>query len=174
MKKLADFLVDKRKYIFIVFIVLTVFSLYLMTRVNVNYDMAKYLPADSEMKKGLNKMNAEFGEEEVSTLRLMFKGLDNGEKEEILSYLKELKNVDSVEEFTDESGKYELYVISMPCDTHSKESKKLFRTVKKHFKDYKTWTSGTISEANIPTLSNFMKCLAIFLLSVILLAMCNS
>ena len=46
MKKIADFIVDKRKYVMILYLIMLVISVVGMLHVNVNYDMYKYLPRE--------------------------------------------------------------------------------------------------------------------------------
>ena len=50
----------------------------MMFRVNVNADMTKYLPDDSQMKSGLEIMNSEFGsmaQMSGTDVHVMFEGL---------------------------------------------------------------------------------------------------
>ena len=52
--KIINFIVDKRYYILVLFTILSLFSLFLSTKVNINYDISKYLPTNSETKIGKN------------------------------------------------------------------------------------------------------------------------
>ena len=63
MKKLADFIVNKRYWIFSVFIVLVVLSVVAIFFVNVNSDIMSYLPQEAEMTQGLNYMQSTFAME---------------------------------------------------------------------------------------------------------------
>ena len=47
MKKITDFIVEKRYFILVLFLILTVVSLFLSNQVKVNHDMTKYLPDSS-------------------------------------------------------------------------------------------------------------------------------
>ena len=76
MKSIASFLTDKRKILLCFFLVLAAVSLPLAGMVNINYDLTKYLSADSRMKQGMELMEQEFGTEESSRLRVMFSGLE--------------------------------------------------------------------------------------------------
>ena len=81
MKRLAEILVNRNKIIFIIFLVLTAVSLFLMPRVNIITDMAEFLPNDSSMRIGLDKMEEEFPDSAMndSTIRVMFTGLSEEE-----------------------------------------------------------------------------------------------
>ena len=83
VKKAAAFLVDKRRIFLCLFLALAAACLLLAGKVNINYDLAKYLPDDSDMKQGLALMEQEFGETASSQLRIMFSGLAEEEKPEI-------------------------------------------------------------------------------------------
>ena len=50
MKKITNFIVDKRYFILTIFIILTVFSLFSSDNVKINYDMARYLPSKSSTR----------------------------------------------------------------------------------------------------------------------------
>ncbi|MGN0165608.1 MAG: MMPL family transporter [Lachnospiraceae bacterium] len=179
MKKTANFLVDKRHIVFVLFLIFAIISLFLMDRVNVNYDMTQYLPEDSSMKQGMELMEEEFGTTESSTLRLMFKNLPEDEKQEVYDYLAGLSNVGSVLWEADSSEynkeEYTLYEINMDFDSYSEECRQLFDTVTERYdEDYEIYTDGDISSANIPTLPAYVLVLAFAILMIILFLMCNS
>ena len=62
LKKIANFIVEKRNFIFRVTLLILILSIYGIFHVNVNYDMSSYLPDDSEVKKGMEVMTEEFGD----------------------------------------------------------------------------------------------------------------
>ena len=97
MKKFADFIVEKRLLLLIVFIIIAGFCSLLIPKVGVNRDMTKYLPDDSSMKIGIDIMDEEFGEAAADyTIRVMFNGLDNDRKAELKSKLENITYVESV------------------------------------------------------------------------------
>jgi len=75
MKKIADFIVDKRKYVMILYLIMLVISVVGMLHVNVNYDMSKYLPRESFTKVGMEKMGGEYGD--LASITVMLDDLDN-------------------------------------------------------------------------------------------------
>ena len=80
MKRLTDFIVNKRIVILAVMLILTAVSIFLIPKVGVNSDMTKYLPDDSPMRQGIFLMEKEFPKEEaVYTIRVVFRGLISGE-----------------------------------------------------------------------------------------------
>ena len=60
MKRLTDFIVNKRIVILAVMLILTAVSIFLIPKVGVNSDMTKYLPDDSPMRQGISLMEKEF------------------------------------------------------------------------------------------------------------------
>ena len=60
MEKVAEFIVDKRKAFFLIFIVAVLYSVSSISKVNINNDITTYLPDDTETKKGLTIMEEEF------------------------------------------------------------------------------------------------------------------
>ena len=60
MKRITDFIVNKRYWILGLFIVLLIISAILSSRVNINYDISRYLPNTSETRIGIDIMNSEF------------------------------------------------------------------------------------------------------------------
>lgn len=84
MKRLTNFIVNKRIVILAVMLVLTAVCAFLMPKVSVNSDMTKYLPDDSSMRRGISLMEKEFPTEEESyTVRVMFKGVGSEKRTEL-------------------------------------------------------------------------------------------
>ena len=177
MKKVASFLVEKRKILLCLFLVLAAVSLPLMGQVRINYDLTKYLSAESRMKQGMQLMEQEFGPSDSSQLRVMIPDLSASEKEEILHDLSALAADAQV---TWEPGNrynhngYTLYEITTEYDSHSKEAAALFRAVHDLYDSRDVATGGTIHEANVPMLPLYVMVIAVGLVLVLLLLMCNS
>ena len=94
MRKITDFIIEKRNYVLTIFIILSVVSLYLSTKVHINYDLTEYLPSTSETRIGMDIMNEEFPELDTSALNVMFKDLNGEDKNKI----KETINIMSLED----------------------------------------------------------------------------
>ena len=81
MRRLTNFIVNKRNIILSAMLILTTVCAFLVPKVSVNSDMTKYLPDDSSMKQGISLMEKEFPTEgESYTIRVMFKGLSSEKK----------------------------------------------------------------------------------------------
>ena len=177
MKSIASFLTDKRKILLCFFLVLAAVSLPLAGMVNINYDLTKYLSADSRMKQGMELMEQEFGTEESSRLRVMFSGLEEEEKKEIRDRLAGLEQVSLVEwepgEDYNKDG-YTLYELTTEYDSHSKETADLYRAVHDLYDAKGVATGGDIHEANVTILPLYIVIVSVGLVLLILLLMCNS
>ena len=175
MKKTAAFLVDNRKRFLCLFLILAAASLLSAGRVRINYDLTRYLPADSHMREGMALMEREFGPASSSALRVMFKGLSETEKAAVFSRLSDLAQPSAVTWEPGDGynrGDLTLFEITAEFDSHSEEAATLYRAV--HAEYNACVTGGTIHEANVPVLAPGMVVLAVALVLVILLIMCRS
>ena len=98
MNKIASFLVEKRIWMLVFFLLLSVGSIFLMPKVKVNTDMSKYLPDDSEMKQGKELMTEQMPATQnvQSQIRVMFDNLSDAEKSEMKTRLGSIPGVASV------------------------------------------------------------------------------
>ena len=94
MQKLCNFIVDKRKIFFVVFLVLSVVCAGLTTLVKVNYNLSDYLPDDSETKVAMEVLYDEFGDN--GTLTVMASDLSLKESLEFKNQIAGVENVESV------------------------------------------------------------------------------
>ncbi len=177
MRKITDFIINKRHFILILFCVFTIIAAILSSKVKINYDIAEYLPDTSETRIGMNIMEEEFSETETSTLNLMFENLVDEEKLEIKNNLETIDGVESVD--YDDSEKYNkenytLYVITANDKSDSKIATNIYNQITEKYKDYTIYTSGNISENNKSVLPFWIVVLAIVSALIILLIMCES
>ena len=176
MKKLADFLVDKRLWFFIAGMVFTAICFVLMFFVNINYDLTVYLAEDSAMREGLDIMQEEFPEMELpGTFKIMFENLKESEKLKVKGELEEFDGVSSV---TFEPGSisyntksYTLYAINTEESASSYVEDVLSRMVKEFGKEYTVHTYYNGDPTNV---LDILIPLALSLLAVLLLLLCRS
>ena len=179
----AAFLVAHSRIILIIFIILALACGALIPYVNVNRDMTKYLPEDSSMRQGLDLMKAEFGEEDSSTLLVMFGDLTNAkDKGAIRMELEAMPYVDSVDyeaqgkDAADYNrGRYTLYRINCDTDQYSDEAAQLWNAVQeKYGETHEIYLGGTVDSANHNGLPLWIALAAVGLILLILLIMANS
>ncbi|MBR6273639.1 MAG: MMPL family transporter [Lachnospiraceae bacterium] len=177
MKKLSDFLVEKRKIIILVVLAFTVLCGFLIFKVNVNKDMTKYLPEKSSMKKGMDIMNDSFPEAETdNTIRVMYKDLPDDRKQELAKELSEIEYVSDVDfkagdEDYEKDG-YTKYVLHMEYDYGSKQEKSIVKTLKKNFSDYDMCYMNDSGDG--PGMTVRVMVLAVLILMTVLIIMSGS
>ncbi len=177
MKKITDFIINKRYFILLLFIVFTIISAILSSKVKINYDIAEYMPDTSETRIGMDIMEKEFSGTETSTLNLMFENLEDGKKLDIKSDLESIEGVTSVDyDNTENYNKenYTLYVITVDDKSDSQKATDVYNQITEKYKDYTIYTSGNISESNKSVLPIWIVALAVASSLVILLIMCES
>ena len=120
MKKIADWIVDKKIVVFIIMAILTAVAVFGIFQTNVNYDMSKYLPKDSTVKRGMKIMEEEYGE--MSSNTVMFDDLTEQEQLSRKTELESIENVKTVVYLQDDetyqkdnNSKYMLTVIVGRC-----------------------------------------------------------
>ena len=177
MRRLTDFIVNKRNIILSAMLILTAVCAFLMPKVSVNSDMTKYLPDDSSMKQGISLMEKEFPTEgESYTIRVMFKGLGSEKKAEIKDALAAIENVDSVTYDRDSSdyncGEYTLYILNTEYGYDTEEEAAVEKQIKEKFSDYEVTVKNDDTSAPDIPLSVYLAAFGIIL--VVLLVSCGS
>ncbi len=180
VEKIRKFIVKGRYLILGIMIVLTAISGLLMTKVNVNTDLTKYLPDSSQMKQGMDIMEEEFPEMANNSLHIMFEDLSVEDQEDIKMELQSIQNVESVSfdsKDTDyqkevDGTLYSVYILNISADEGSKEDQAVESKILELYEGYHnmTYTMDDVSEALPP----WILMLAVGILMVILFIMCGS
>lgn len=181
MKKLANIIVDKRKYIFILYILIIIVSVLGMLNVNVNYDMSKYLPDNSATKKGMEQMTEEFGD--MASITVMFDDLTAEEQLERKAELSEIPNVMGVvymqNDETYQRDNHSRYMITVSENTYSDKAKDVLKAIRDKYKDDKVYVSGAVAdnELLVTTITKEMPVIiavAVIIIFIILFLLCDS
>ena len=116
----------RRQFHYIFFactIALTVISGILMTRVNVNTDMTKYLPDDSQMRTGLDIVTNEFGSSAQmvgADVQIMFEAISPAEIDGMCALLKAYPDVDKVAYRYSADSAYTVFDLTVAKDVNQK------------------------------------------------------
>ena len=94
MNKIARFIVNQRKYIFVLFIGLIVYCIWGMGQVKVEYDITSYLPSNTDTKQALDIMDEEFVTFGTATIMLR-----NISFEDAMALHDEIEELDGVKSF---------------------------------------------------------------------------
>ena len=178
MRKITDFIVNHRKLVLIVVIILTIFCGYLSTKVSINSDMTRYLPDSSETKTGLDIMEDEFSDSDTSSLLVMFANLEEEEKKQIQEELENIEYVESVDYELDSEeynkDEYTLYSLTVDYPSDSDEAGSVYDEILEKYEDYEIYTDGDIADDNAPVLETWVILLAVFCAMIILIIMSSS
>ncbi|MDR2132957.1 MAG: MMPL family transporter [Clostridiales Family XIII bacterium] len=141
MKKTADFIVNKRKLLLIVMLVLTAVCAFLAAKMETNTDMTKYLSEDSNMQQGFTLMDAWFSDdEENSSIRVMFDDLRADEIALIKEELSDIPYVSSVDYEADDEDynkdNHTLFVVNTRFDYGTEEELSIERAIGDGFTIY--------------------------------------
>ena len=176
MKKIINFITEKRNYILIIMLIITSICAYTMNKVNINQDMTKYLPSNSSMKKGLDILEKELPDvKNMSTIWVMIDDLETSKKLELYNELKSIPNIYTIS-YDNESDTYNkdnhtLYILTSKFNSNSKEMTEIKKELDNLTQEY-----NLIYELNSDTTSVpiFIIIFAFIILLIILLIMCSS
>ena len=178
MEKFASFILKKRNLLFTTLAVFAVVCIYLTTLVVVNTDMTEYLPDDSNVKAGLQVMDAEFGEQNVAALHVMFEGLSEGEGREIYEQLSEILNVAEVDFDADSRAhvidEFTLYTLTLEQGLTNAEEYAVVNTISDEFSQFTVEMSGNVYGVDIELNMHLIIIPTIIILTIILFLMCHS
>lgn len=177
MKRLSDFLIEKKYLVLFAMLALTVICAVLAFTVNINTDMTKYLPDDSSMKKGIDLMAEEFPDMQVpKTIRVMFEDMSADDCEKMLSRLEDIEYVSSVDFDIDSADYYKdgyaLFILSTDYDYGSPEERSIEKTVEKSFDEHNMlYKNDNTVTTDIPLITIVI---AVVLIFAVLEIMCSS
>lgn len=112
MMKISRFIVDKRKAIYLVFIVIVIFCVRKVDDVKINNDITSYLPSNTETRIGLSLMEDEFTT--LATAQILIdnitynKAKDFKERFENIHGVNEVKFDDTIEHYKDSKALYSI------------------------------------------------------------------
>lgn len=180
MKKLADWIVDKKGLIFLFVAVLTVAAVLGIFKTNINYDMSKYLPSDSSVKQGMELMAEEYGD--MSAITVMFGDLSEKEQTERKTELESLEHVKNVIYLQDDEAyqkkNHSKYMINVSANTYSEEARKVLQSIKDTYGD-SAYLCGAVvdNDMMVNTLLEeipVIALVAVVIIFAILFLLCNS
>lgn len=176
MKKIINFITEKRNYILVFMLLVTCVSIFASGKVNINQDMTKYLPSNSSMKKGIDILEKELPDvKNMSTIWVMVDDLDNNKKLDVYNKLKEIKNIYTIS-YDNESDIYNkdnhtLYVLTSKYNSNSDEIKNIKKELDNLKEEYKLVYELDSDTTNVPI---SIIIFAFSILLIILLIMCSS
>ena len=126
--------------------------------VHVNSDMTKYLPADSQMSRGLQVMATEFGEADISmpSISLMCGALSEEEKTAFRDTLTALPDVNKAAVQTSEDGAHTLYQLYVDESVDQKALGKQIRKAHPQVQLVETAQDGATPPVSVMIIAAFL------------------
>lgn len=126
--------------------------------VHVNSDMTKYLPADSQMSRGLQVMATEFGEADISmpSISLMCGALSEEEKTAFRDTLTALPDVNKATVQTSEDGAHTLYQLYVDESVNQKALGKQIRKAHPQVQLIETAQDGATPPVSVMIIAAFL------------------
>ena len=126
--------------------------------VHVNSDMTKYLPADSQMSRGLQVMATEFGEADISmpSISLMCGALSEEEKMAFRDTLTALPDVNKAAVQTSEDGAHTLYQLYVDESVNQKALGKQIRKAHPQVQLIETAQDGATPPVSVMIIAAFL------------------
>ena len=174
MLKLAGVIVDKRNLIFLVTVLLLIFSFFSRSWVEVENALDAYLPENSETRRGLNVMEEQFTT--FGTARLMFANVTYEEAEAIHRQMEAMEGVQSVE-FDETDDHYHnasaLYAITFDYDEDDDRCLEALDRITGAWSHYDTYLSTDLGNGAAESLDaeigSIMGIVAVVVVSVLVL-----
>ena len=177
MKKLANFIVDRRYILLAVILVLSIVCGVVALHTEINKDRSQYLSDESQMKEGMGIMGSAFPElAEKASIRVMFSGLSEAEIPQIKEKLLAIPNVSSVTydptspDYNKEN--YTLFVVNTGYDYFTDEEKAIEKAIATGFPEYEfSYQNNDIPSTKVPI---WLLATAVLLAAIILIIMSPS
>ena len=188
MRKLAEFIVDKRKFLLIIFIAAAIGSVIMSSHINVIQELTDYLPDATETSIGLDVMDEQFTT--FGTAKVMVQNVTYDQAKAIADQLKDIKGVSAVDfyeededdenndteekEFTnseDMRDSYQdlaaLYSISFETPEDDSLAQAAIADVRTALKDYDAWFYTTVDKDDAADLQDDMKVILVIAVIII-------
>ena len=172
MMKLATFIVDKRNLFFLLVVISVIFTMFSRNWVEVENDMAFYLPPESETRQGLDVMEDQFTT--FGTARVMVANLTLDTARTLETQLSKLEGVQSIA-FDDTSDHYAqasaLYDITFDYDEKNEACLDALETVKASLSGYDIYVSTSLGNAKGDIISAEVNVIMVYVAVIILVVL---
>ena len=168
MERAATFIVDKKNIFFLAFIVAAIFSIFSSGWVNINDDLTEYLDPDTETRKGLDIMDAEFIE--YASAKVMVANISYERAQVLLEEVEAIEGVHSVE-FDDSETHYKnacaLLTVTLDGTTSDAISVKAMENIREQLADYDLYVSTEVGNPLETIIGEEMK--VVLLIAIIII-----
>ena len=189
MRKTAEWIVGRRNQIFAGFMVLFVFCLFMIPRVEVENELTSYLAEDTETRQGLDLMEEQFVT--LGTAKVMVDNIDFRAAQELADRLSEIRGVSEVEfyeesdeeaeelgEVTDEEALRDVYrdlsaLYSVTFEGEEEEAavQHAMAEIRDLLEDYDAWVYTTVDKDDSAELQREMGVILVIAVVIIVLVL---
>ncbi len=174
MLKIANFIVDKRNLMFLIFVMAIIFSLFSSKWVKVENQLSAYLPDDSKTKQAMTVMSDQFIT--YGTARVMVDGVTHDEADALADKILTLDGVmmvtydDTKEHYANGAALYDVTFSDPEEDEKCLESLQQLKDYLKSYDVYVTTELGdTLSEIIAEEMSHIIVIIALIVVGVLTL-----
>ena len=172
MEKLATVIVDKRNLIFLLTIILLVFSVFSRSWVEVESDLTYYLPGGSETKQALSIMDEQFTT--YGTAEVMVANITPEQAAALEPKIKEIKGVQSVD-YDETNAHYNnlsaLYSITFAYSEDDEACLDSLEAVKEYLSDYDLYVDTDLGNTQQETIDHEISVIMVYVAIVIVLVL---
>ena len=172
MEKLSTFIVDKRNLIFLLTIILLIFSVFSRNWVEVESDLTYYLPADSETKQALNIMDEQFVT--YGTAEIMVANITPEQAAALEPKIKEIKGVQSVD-YDETTAHYNnlsaLYSVTFAYSEDDEACLDSLDAVKELLGDYDLYVNTDLGNTQQETIDHEISVIMVYVAIVIVVVL---
>ena len=172
MEKLATVIVDKRNLIFLLTIILLVFSVFSRNWVEVESDLTYYLPGGSETKQALTIMDEQFTT--YGTAEVMVANITPEQAAALEPKIKEIKGVQSVD-YDETTAHYNnlsaLYSITFAYSEDDEACLDSLEAVKEYLSNYDLYVDTDLGNTQQETIDHEISVIMVYVAIVIVLVL---
>ncbi|MGN0596188.1 MAG: RND family transporter [Ruminiclostridium sp.] len=169
MIKLATVIVDKRKAVFLFFIIAAVFCVCAMGWVSINNDITTYLPDTTETRQGLTIMDDQFTT--YGTASVMIDNITYADAEKLAEQIEEIEGVTTAE-FDNTEGHYKdgsaLFSITFGGEAEDEISVAAMNQMKEMLAPYDLYISSEVGSSMSETIAAEMQVVVVIVLAIII------
>ncbi len=172
MTKLATFIVDKRNLFFLLTIIMLIFSAFSRNWVEVESELAAYLPADSETRQALDIMEEQFVT--YGSARIMVANISQDKAEELKDQIAGIKGVQSVEYDNTEdhyNNASALYTVTFDYDESDDSCLTSLETIKSALSSYDVYVSTELGNTEQEAIDSEVRVIMVYVAVIIVLVL---
>ena len=168
MLKICAFIVDKRNLFFLIYAILCIFSVIAKGWVDVENDLAEYLPGTSETRRGLDLMAEQFTT--YGTVKVMVANISYDQALEIQESLEKMDGIFSAE-VDDSQAHYNngsaLFNITFDYDESDERCLVLLDEVKEYFSKYDYYLSTSLGDIQSELINKEMSVISVLVVIIV-------